>query len=176
MSKVGQAEWTNTGNLRPQYTLGFQPTLLSGFFPGSGYRSRLGWAKSNERNGPNQISEHNAACDVAGAGNGLTVRLVRHSHRKRGETDRPRLRSTAPALDPTATGRRLVRRGCRGWSDHVNNGHGSTEHYRQADLTPPRSSASGGKAMISSVGCSSANRASGCWTKHLVQSDLRPPS
>ena len=29
------------------------------------------------------------------------VRLVRHSHRKRGETDRPRLRSTAPALDPT---------------------------------------------------------------------------
>ena len=36
-----------------------------------------------------------------GAGNGLTVRLVRHSHRKRGETDRPRLRSTAPALDPT---------------------------------------------------------------------------
>ena len=40
--------------------------------------------------------------DVAGAGNGLTVRLVRHSHRKRGETDRPRLRSTAPALDPTA--------------------------------------------------------------------------
>ena len=42
-----------------------------------------------------------AACDVAGAGNELTVRLVRHSHRKRGETDRPRLRSTAPALDPT---------------------------------------------------------------------------
>ena len=40
---------------------------------------------------------------VAGAGNGLTVRLVRHSHRKRGETDRPRLRSTAPALDPTAS-------------------------------------------------------------------------
>ena len=38
---------------------------------------------------------------VAGAGNGLTVRLVMHSHRKRGETDRPRLRSTAPALDPT---------------------------------------------------------------------------
>ena len=45
----------------------------------------------------------NAACDVAGAGNGLTVRLVRHSHRKRGETDRPRLRSTAPALDPTGS-------------------------------------------------------------------------
>ena len=44
-----------------------------------------------------------AACDVAGAGNGLTVRLVRHSHRKRGETDRPRLRSTAPTLDPTGS-------------------------------------------------------------------------
>ncbi len=48
-----------------------------------------------------------AACDVAGAGNGLTVRLVRHSHRKRGETDRPRLRSTAPALDPTDIAARL---------------------------------------------------------------------
>ena len=59
------------------------------------------------------------------------------------------------------TGRRLMRRGCRGWSDHVNDGHGSTEHYSRADLTPPRSSASGGRAMTSSVGCSSANRASG---------------
>ena len=36
----------------------FQPSLLSGFFPGSGYRSRWGWAKSNERNGPIQTSEH----------------------------------------------------------------------------------------------------------------------
>src|SRR5208283_1139074 len=42
-----------------------------------------------------------AACDEAGAGNGLTVELVRHSQRKRGETDRPHLRSTAPAPDPT---------------------------------------------------------------------------
>ena len=41
-----------------------------------------------------------------GLGNGLTVRLVRHSHRKRGETDRPRLRSTAPALDPTGKHRK----------------------------------------------------------------------
>ena len=41
-------------------------------------------------------------CRSQGAGNGLTVRLVRHSHRKRGETDRPRLRNTVPALDPTA--------------------------------------------------------------------------
>ena len=51
--------------------------------------------------GARSAGKPHAACDVAGAGNGLTVRLVRHSHRKRGETDRPRLRSTAPALDPT---------------------------------------------------------------------------
>ncbi len=38
---------------------------------------------------------------MAVAGNGLTVRPVRHSQRKRGEIDRPDLRSTAPALDPT---------------------------------------------------------------------------
>ena len=48
--------------------------------------------------GARSAGKPHAACDVAGAGNGLTVRLVRHSHRKRGETDRPRLRSTAPAL------------------------------------------------------------------------------
>src|SRR5215469_17150512 len=34
-----------------------------------------------------------ATCDVAGAGNQLTVRIVRHSQRKRGATDRPDLRS-----------------------------------------------------------------------------------
>jgi hypothetical protein len=42
-----------------------------------------------------------AGCDVAGAGNGFTVGLLRHSQRKRGETDRPDLRNTAPVLDPT---------------------------------------------------------------------------
>src|SRR5580693_729184 len=42
-----------------------------------------------------------AGCDVAGAGNGFTVWLVRHSQRKRGATDRPDLRNTAPVLDPT---------------------------------------------------------------------------
>src|ERR1022692_3345454 len=42
-----------------------------------------------------------AGYDVAGAGNRLTVRLVRHSQRKRGATDRPNLRSMAPVLDPT---------------------------------------------------------------------------
>src|SRR5450755_450356 len=41
-----------------------------------------------------------AGCDVAGAGNGFTVRLLRHSQRKRGATDRPDLRNTAPVLDP----------------------------------------------------------------------------
>src|SRR6516165_11051639 len=41
--------------------------------------------------------------DAAGIGNGLTVRLVRHSHRKRGATDRLNLRGTAPVLDPTVS-------------------------------------------------------------------------
>src|SRR5947208_506407 len=45
-----------------------------------------------------------AGCDVAGAGNGFTVWLVRHSQRKRGATDRPDLRNTAPVLDPTGQG------------------------------------------------------------------------
>ena len=39
--------------------------------------------------------------EVAGAGTQLTVRLLRHSQRKRGATDRPNLRGTAPVLDPT---------------------------------------------------------------------------
>src|ERR1035441_6287808 len=42
-----------------------------------------------------------AGCDVAGAGNGFTVWILRHSQRKRGATDRPDLRNTAPVLDPT---------------------------------------------------------------------------
>src|SRR3954469_7668344 len=42
-----------------------------------------------------------AGCDAAGAGNGFTVRLLRHSQRKRGATDRLALRNTAPVLDPT---------------------------------------------------------------------------
>jgi len=41
--------------------------------------------------------------EVAGAGNQLTVWLVRHSQRKRGATDRLNLRSMAPVLDPTRT-------------------------------------------------------------------------
>jgi hypothetical protein len=42
-----------------------------------------------------------AGCDVAGAGNGFTVRLLRRSQRKREETARLDLRNTAPVLDPT---------------------------------------------------------------------------
>src|SRR3954470_6756188 len=56
-----------------------------------------------------------AGCDVAGAGDGFTVWLVRHSQRKRGETARLDLRNTAPVLDPTAiaTGTTEVRSGNR---------------------------------------------------------------
>jgi hypothetical protein len=42
-----------------------------------------------------------AGCDVAEAGNGFTVWLMRHSQRKRGATARLDLRNTAPVLDPT---------------------------------------------------------------------------
>jgi hypothetical protein len=42
-----------------------------------------------------------AGFDVAGAGNQLTVWLMRHSQRKRRATDRPNLRGVAPVLDPT---------------------------------------------------------------------------
>src|ERR1017187_10388939 len=51
-----------------------------------------------------------AGCDVAGAGDGFTVWLLRHSQRKRGETARLDLRNTAPVLDPTgmATGIRKI--------------------------------------------------------------------
>jgi hypothetical protein len=42
-----------------------------------------------------------AGFDVAGTGNQLTVWLLRHSQRKRRETDRPNLPSLAPVLDLT---------------------------------------------------------------------------
>src|SRR5215471_14780979 len=41
-----------------------------------------------------------ATCDVAGAGDQLTVWLVRHSQRKRGATDRPDLRSNGASPRP----------------------------------------------------------------------------
>src|ERR1039457_4064702 len=50
-----------------------------------------------------------AGCEVAGAGNGFTVWLLRHSQRKRGETARPDLRNTAPVPDPTAGVMKSVR-------------------------------------------------------------------
>ena len=53
--------------------------------------------------GTRSAGNPHATCDVAGAGNGLTVELVRHSQRKQGVTDRLHLRSTAPAPDPTRT-------------------------------------------------------------------------
>ena len=41
--------------------------------------------------------------EVAGAGDGFTVRLVRHRQTKETVTDRLHLRNTAPVLDPTLT-------------------------------------------------------------------------
>src|SRR5215471_3739103 len=43
--------------------------------------------------GARSAGNPHATCDAAGAGNQLTVRIVRHSQRKRGATDRPNLRS-----------------------------------------------------------------------------------
>ena len=54
-----------------------------------------------KRTGKRSAGKPPAPFDVAGAGNGHTVGLVRHSQRKRGVTDRPGLRRTAPVLDPT---------------------------------------------------------------------------
>ena len=51
-----------------------------------------------------------AGFDEAGAGNRLTIRLVRHSQRKRGAIDRPSLRSPAPVLDPTKDERKKRQR------------------------------------------------------------------
>jgi hypothetical protein len=60
-----------------------------------------------------------AGCDAAGAGNGFTVWLLRHSQRKRGATARLDLRNTAPVLDPTGQCPGISSR--RGWII----GHGS---------------------------------------------------
>src|ERR1700751_4530547 len=54
-----------------------------------------------KQTGTRSAGNPHAACDEAGTGNGFTARLMRHSQRKRGETDRPDLRDTAPVLDPT---------------------------------------------------------------------------
>jgi hypothetical protein len=41
-----------------------------------------------------------AKCDVAGAGNQLTVRVVKHSQRRQGAMDRPDLLSTGASPQP----------------------------------------------------------------------------
>src|SRR5260370_41043260 len=56
---------------------------------------------SAKRAGERSAGNLHAPFDVAGNGNQLTVRLVRHSQRKRGAPDRSDLRSMAPFLDPT---------------------------------------------------------------------------
>jgi hypothetical protein len=53
--------------------------------------------KPSARNG-------HARFEAAGTENQLTIRLVRHSQRKRGATDRSDLRSVASVLDPTDRG------------------------------------------------------------------------
>ena len=60
-----------------------------------------------KRAGERSAGNPHAPFDVAGDGNQLTIRLVRHSQRKRGATDRLNLRSQAPFLDPT-NGMRVV--------------------------------------------------------------------
>src|SRR5215831_13146713 len=50
--------------------------------------------------GARSAGNPHATCDEAGAGNRLTVRLVRHSQRKRGEMDRPNLRSNGASPRP----------------------------------------------------------------------------
>ena len=57
-----------------------------------------------KQTGTRSAGNPHAACDEAGTGNELTARLMRHSQRKRGETDRLDLRNAAPVLDPTFRG------------------------------------------------------------------------
>src|SRR6266481_933816 len=54
-----------------------------------------------KRAGERSAGNLHAPFDVAGNGNQLTVRLVRHPQRKRRATDRSNLRSVAPFPDPT---------------------------------------------------------------------------
>jgi hypothetical protein len=54
-----------------------------------------------KQTGERSAGNPHATFDAAGAETQLTMRLVRHSQRKRGATDRSNLRSMASALDPT---------------------------------------------------------------------------
>src|SRR5260221_6577792 len=56
---------------------------------------------SAKRAGERSAGNLHAPFDVAGGGKQLTVRLVRHSQRKRGAPDRSDLRSMAAFLHPT---------------------------------------------------------------------------
>jgi hypothetical protein len=55
--------------------------------------------------GARSAGNPHATCDVAGAGIRFTVRIVRHSQRKRGEMDRPDLRSKGASPRPYQHGR-----------------------------------------------------------------------
>jgi hypothetical protein len=50
--------------------------------------------------GARSAGNPHATCEVAGAGNQVTVRLVRHSQRKRGAMDRPDLRTNGASPRP----------------------------------------------------------------------------
>src|SRR5438270_12736119 len=63
---------------------------------------------TKETGKPSARNSH-AGFDAAGTGNRLTDRLVRHSQRKRGATDRSVLRGTAPVLDPTGQSKKARR-------------------------------------------------------------------
>ena len=68
--------------------------------PGAIGRERLkakGSGKPDDRKG-------HVRFEVAGAGDGFTVRLVRHRQTKETATDRLHLSDTAPVLDPTSWG------------------------------------------------------------------------
>ena len=53
--------------------------------------------------GKPSAGKQHAGFDEAGAGNQLTVRIMRHSQRKRRDPARLNLRSMAPVLDTTAS-------------------------------------------------------------------------
>lgn len=57
---------------------------------------------STKQAGKPSAGKQPAGFDVAGTGNQLTVRILRHSQRKRRDPARLNLRSMAPVLDPTA--------------------------------------------------------------------------
>src|SRR5215467_2856194 len=64
--------------------------------------SRIGLINLDTKQaGKPSAGKQHAGFDAAGAGNQLTVRIMRHSQRKRRDPARLNLRSMAPVLDPT---------------------------------------------------------------------------